>query len=342
MSTRRLDPRKLTPADMPDGLPDGQMNYGPFEHTGSYGDFENRRDGHHYADSPSDSLYFIPEVLSGSDYSGGSVTLANHREFLALYGKIPGVFGLSGGYSTYAVAIRADVLCGKLSEKRAELLETLQGLTDYPCIDDESVSEVEMEAETECWGSYGAQDFANHVGELFSRLFAGEDIAGELEFEDAGSGELFELYRALCEISNDYPEHEQGGGVFFPMPGTDASGRWYQWKMAGFADVLGPWILAHAARKNGAVGAELEKHVQALAESAATIGADAVLAALDSARAPFSDSTFARDTARLAASSGIAALALGADPRAFACERGRSSWSETSGQFARAREFSKA
>lgn len=342
MGARRLDPRKLIPADLPHGLPDGQKVYGPFEHPGSYGDFENQRDGRrYYADAPFDSLYFVPELLSGSDYSGSSVTLANYREFLAEFDKLPGVFPLVGGCGTYAVAIRADVLCGELSGRRAELLETLEALTDYPCIDEESVSEVENEAEHECWASYGARDFADHVGELIARLFGAGNILDDLDIPAAGDDTLSELYRALCELSNDYPEHEEGGGVFFPMPGTDSSGRWYTWKLAEFADILGPWILAHAAKVGEVATVELSKLRASLAEFAADTGADAAVAVLDSSRTPFSDSTFARDAARLAASAGIAALALGADAKGFACERGRSGWSGTSGLFPRAGEFAK-
>lgn len=342
MGARRLDPRKLTPADLPHGLPNGQKVYGPFEHSGFYGDdLENRRNGRYYADAPFDSLYYVPELLSGSDYSGCSVTLANYREFLAKYGKFPGVFSLVGGYGTYAVAIRADVICGKLTGARADILETLRKLENYPCIDDESVSRVEMEAEHECWGSYGARDFADHVGELLARLFGAGDILDDLDILAASDDTLSELYQELCVLSNDYPEHEMGGGVYFPMPGRRSGMGADRWDTAGFGDILGPWILAHAAKVGGVATVELSKLRASLAESSADTGADATVAALDSSRIPFSDSTFARDAARLAASAGIAALALGADAKSFACERSRSSWSGTSGLFPRAGEFTK-
>jgi hypothetical protein len=86
------------------------------------------------------SLFIRPEHLSGSDYSGSSYTVSNYRVFLKEYGEVEGVYALHGGHGTYAIAIRADV-----AEENEEIRDTLNALENYPVIDDEDSSMVEIE-----------------------------------------------------------------------------------------------------------------------------------------------------------------------------------------------------
>ena len=54
-------------------------------------------------------VFVLPAYLSGSDYSGGSVTVSNHRLFIEEFGELEGVHNVYGGYGSYGVAIRLDV-----------------------------------------------------------------------------------------------------------------------------------------------------------------------------------------------------------------------------------------
>src|SRR4051812_3681972 len=66
----------------------------------SYGDL------HHVTGEVSDSDYYVPSLLSGSDYSGSSVEVSNCKTFLEQFGKLEGVHKVYGGHGTFAVAIR--------------------------------------------------------------------------------------------------------------------------------------------------------------------------------------------------------------------------------------------
>jgi len=140
----------------------------------SYDRFENSAEG----------TYFVSDFLSGSDYSGCLVERANYRVFLEEFGERDGVHEVYGGHGTYAVAVRVDAI----DEEMAAVFDALE---DYPLIDEETHSELELEAENEAWDCWARGDF---VRELESRF--DEDGFGELVFvpdpEPKGQGRLFE------------------------------------------------------------------------------------------------------------------------------------------------------
>jgi|WetSurMetagenome_2_1015567.scaffolds.fasta_scaffold104071_2 hypothetical protein len=104
-------------------------------HSYSYGDFVSFNN--EVTDEIKKDLFIIPDHLSGSDYSGGSYTVANHKVFLKKFSEVEGVYDLHSGHGTYAIAIRLDVY-----ESNEEIKEVIDALDDYPCIDDEARSEV--------------------------------------------------------------------------------------------------------------------------------------------------------------------------------------------------------
>jgi len=54
--------------------------------------------------------YFEPSYMGGSDYSGGSVEVSNHKVFLEEFGDLPGVHEIHGDFDMYGVAIRLDCI----------------------------------------------------------------------------------------------------------------------------------------------------------------------------------------------------------------------------------------
>jgi hypothetical protein len=98
--------------------------------TYSYGDFSEFKG--QVTEDLKKSLYHLPSLLEGSDYSGGAVELSNHRSFLKDFKEVDGVYNLEGGFGTYSVAIRLDVL-----ESHAEIKKAIKSLADYPLLDDE-------------------------------------------------------------------------------------------------------------------------------------------------------------------------------------------------------------
>lgn len=113
----------------------------------------------------------------------------------------------SGGYNSVAALVRADV---------EELVEMVASLDDYPVLDDEALSEREMEIEAEAWIDYTAGEVRDFVED------AVEDDADEAfverveEFLEQVDGDLFHEWflEGSCEC-NVYPEFEGGGTVYY-------------------------------------------------------------------------------------------------------------------------------
>jgi hypothetical protein len=92
-----------------------------------------------------DPQWFEVEPATGSDYSGGTVTLANQRELKRLLAEcenpaLPDCVWCTayGGHDSYALF----VVYKSLPE---EIREVLGALDDYPSVDDEAVSDLECE-----------------------------------------------------------------------------------------------------------------------------------------------------------------------------------------------------
>ena len=165
----------------------------------SYGDLKPL-DKHQ---EPTDTDFVTPELLSGSDYcSSGSVEVSNHRVWLERYGKLPNVYDVYGGYGTFAVAIRLDSLT-------PEMIEDLNALEDYPVLDEEDHSEVEMEAEQESWENCYRSDFTKALAQKFPDL---EDV-----IEDLSTEQVDTLFYALMERTNTYWEHESGNNAYVDL-----------------------------------------------------------------------------------------------------------------------------
>ena len=96
--------------------------------------------------------YFEPNYMGGSDYSGGSVEVANHKVFMEEFGDLPGVHEIHGDFDTYGVVIRLDCIT-------PGMIEIFEGLDNYPVIDEEAMSEVEREAEDEAWDNWVRRDY---------------------------------------------------------------------------------------------------------------------------------------------------------------------------------------
>lgn len=91
------------------------------------------------------TLYIFPDSLSGGDYSESSgISFSNHRVFIKEFGKVKGVHDLHSGWGSFGVAIRADIV-----ESHEGIKEILDGLENYPLIDEDDLSELTNEWEQE-------------------------------------------------------------------------------------------------------------------------------------------------------------------------------------------------
>ncbi len=104
----------------------------------------------------------------------------------------PKVIVMEGGYSSKTAYVLADW---------EEGMETFNALSDYPCINDEAVSLVELRWEDEALESYLLDDLNRTLPEGL------KEVADGLNNTDP----LVAAYRAAMESTNTYPEPEYNG-----------------------------------------------------------------------------------------------------------------------------------
>jgi len=194
-------------------------------------------------------LYLIPNLMIGSDYSGCAVTKSNYRSFLrefkgddddddnANFKEANGVLSLYGGYSTYAVAIRLDVL-----KDNEEMQECLNALEDYPLMDENDLSELEMELQDESWEGCYEHDFKNEIEDGL-----GIDDVAEIGLDN--SDKVYELFNYLAEKNNEYWIIEEGCNAYIDLERV----------MENFDEHFKSWKQKRIEEKNGQTVLNFEK-----------------------------------------------------------------------------------
>jgi hypothetical protein len=104
---------------------------------------------------------------------------------------------LSGAYGSRTAWVRAD---------HEELAEVVNALSDYPLIDDEECSKVEMEWEDEAWDSWIRSELLRSIeDDLTDKIDALEAQGKDLD------SLLYQAYRDAMERENEYPTPEHYG-----------------------------------------------------------------------------------------------------------------------------------
>lgn len=145
---------------------------------------------------------FEHRYLCFSDYSGCMVERSNVRAMLEIAEKCgcEHVRQVYGDMGTEALWIATEC-------NHEEMIETLQGLENYPLIDEELHSEMEVEAQDEAWDNYVKRDFEAELAKKFT--------FSDWEITDAAA--FFDYFRRLCDDSNTYWECETGGGMYIDL-----------------------------------------------------------------------------------------------------------------------------
>lgn len=115
-------------------------------------------------DDDSSGDFFVPGLLTYSDYSGSTVERSNLRVFCEEFAKGEGRwwFHVVGAHGTSGVVVRT------LAYRNArEVREFFDALEDYPLASDEDHSELEYEIQSECWESSGLSDFRRYLGQEY-------------------------------------------------------------------------------------------------------------------------------------------------------------------------------
>ena len=169
----------------------------------SYGDLTQIDNKNLIADYHPEVIFITSNYWTGSDYSGALVEKCNAETFLEMFKDVEGVYSVHGGYSTLSAAIQLSYLLqddiDDLTQKE-NILEVLRGLSSYPLIDDEKLSDMESDLEYEYVTTDFKWDFYGEFKEQF-----GIDII------DDSKEKAWDLYRELSERANQYPVFETNG-----------------------------------------------------------------------------------------------------------------------------------
>lgn len=171
-----------------DGVPTKTLSYGDLKSTDDTPTKSNKK-----------LLYLMPELMSGGDYSrSGLYSISNHRVFLKEYGKYAGVHPVTGGWGSFGVAIRLDVL-----DRHPEIQECLDGLDRYPIIDDQDLNELETEKSDEAWKDWAKDELVRELRKSHPSL------------ENFEPGDKLEhLFYAASQESEEYWEGQAGGSMY--------------------------------------------------------------------------------------------------------------------------------
>ena len=146
-----------------------------------------------------------PKNTGYSDYSGCMVERANAEYWTTNYGIFEQVHG---GHGTVWTGIPHDNLVDLDEDVYERLEQDFINLEDYPCLDDELLSEMEFRAKQEYWESYGRKELRK---ELIQQ--AGYDVLAHLAAVYMSDEDLDHLFQ---EGDMDQQlEIETGGSVYF-------------------------------------------------------------------------------------------------------------------------------
>lgn len=142
----------------------------------------------------------MPELLQGSDYSGGTLHRSNYLKFLEDFGETDGVYDIYGSYGSYGIAILTSI-----NDKK--IRDTLLALHTYPVIDDEYLSELEMNLQEDSWSNWVRKEFVDLLEKEFNIEF--------LEFNN--DEDLHNLFDRLCKHSNVQWEAQSGSEMYIAI-----------------------------------------------------------------------------------------------------------------------------
>lgn len=150
---------------------------------------------------------WVPQHSSWSDYSGDFVDQSNGAYWLEKY---PGLFdSVNGGHGTVWVGIPHDLIHTINFETLERLRDDFRGLDDYPLLDEEKFSEMEMEAKAKYWEDDGRKELRK---ELVAQ--AGDNVLATLAAIYMPDEALDDLI-ASHDHYDQHMEIETGGNVYF-------------------------------------------------------------------------------------------------------------------------------
>ncbi len=153
------------------------LSYPETKHT-YYQDYTELTLQNSIDNTPIDSMFIMPGYMQYGDYDNSCmVERSNYKLFLEQFGDESGIFTISGAYGSAGIAISLKWLLDPENEDKAqEIIECLNALSDYPCIDDEDMSNMEYDAFLDALDDYGVRDFISACSEKFNLDISDYDL----------------------------------------------------------------------------------------------------------------------------------------------------------------------
>lgn len=162
-------------------------------------------------------IYYMPSLLSFGDYDNScAVERSNVRVFKKEFEGNKYIRYHTGSYGWEAIWI--DILCDDES-----IIETLEQLANYPCMDDEDVSRMEMEMEDSDWDNWIKRDLETALQKYFGAWDS-----------DMDNDKLREYYNQLKEETNTYYEVQAGGNGWIDINRLIEKGEQKEWMKLEF------------------------------------------------------------------------------------------------------------
>ena len=145
------------------------------------------------------SLLWLSDHCLSGDYCGAPHTASNARVLLEEFSG-PELRETRGGYGGQSVAIDPRYL----SE---DLLESLQSLENYPVLDEDDCSSLELELQSEAWENWAERDFSRALENRLSSLLEDDSLAEET-IESLSPDSLYSLFHSLSDRASVYWQEE--------------------------------------------------------------------------------------------------------------------------------------
>jgi hypothetical protein len=158
-------------------------------------------------DEDEEIYLFTPNYTYYGDYADtGLVGKSNYETFLEMFGKFPFV-RTEFGYFGYN-----SIVLEPLALRHPEIIQTLKNLSDYPLLDEEHNSSLELDEFHESWESWASSDFKRGIVAAFELSEVTESFVEDLSHE-----KMMELFRSL-DLNWEYAS--EGSGVTINIGGA--------------------------------------------------------------------------------------------------------------------------
>jgi len=145
------------------------------------------------------SLLWLSDHCLSGNYCGAPHTASNARVLLEEFSG-PELREARGDYGSQSVAVDPRYL----SE---DLLESLQSLENYPVLDEDDCSSLELELQSEAWENWAEREFSRALENRLSSLL-GDDYLAEETMESLSPDSLYSLFCALADRASIYWESQ--------------------------------------------------------------------------------------------------------------------------------------